>query len=183
MIGPMKPCMVFLVPPLLASCAGTAAPTSGGMSRTAAPKAAELTTAATTPLADLNLLREAIPAALQGARKAPYGPVAQPGCEGIGAEVRELDAALGADLDTPGTAADPGLIERGAGWVGEEVVGAVRSTAEGVLPFRSWVRRLSGAQRASREVAAAVAAGTVRRAYLKGLGRSQGCAAPAAPQG
>ena len=179
MIGPMKLCMAFLAIPLLAACASAAPGARSG----AAPRSAELAAAATAPLTDLNLIREAIPVALQAARRAPYGPAVQPGCEGIAAEVRELDAALGADLDTPATTADPGLIERGAGWVGEEVVGALRSTTEGVLPFRSWVRRLSGAQRASREVAAAVAAGTVRRAYLKGLGRSQGCAAPAAPQG
>ena len=173
----MKPyALVILAVPLLASCTTTAAPA-------AAPKSSELAAAATAPLADLNLLREAIPAALQSARKAPYALPVQAGCEALVAEVRELDAALGADLDTPATAADPGLIERGAGWIGEEVVGAVRSTTEGVLPLRGWVRRLSGAQRASREVAAAIAAGTVRRAFLKGLGRSQGCLAPATPQG
>jgi hypothetical protein len=31
-------------------------------------------------------------------------------------------------------------------------------------------------------VAAAIAAGTIRRAYLKGLGAAAGCAAPAAPR-
>jgi hypothetical protein len=49
------------------------------------------------------------------------------------------------------------------------------------VPFRGWVRKLSGAERYSKEVAAAIAAGTVRRAYLKGLGEAKGCAAPAAP--
>ena len=42
--------------------------------------------------------------------------------------------------------------------------------------------KLSGAERYSREVAAAIAAGTIRRAYLKGVGASTGCAAPAAPR-
>jgi len=41
--------------------------------------------------------------------------------------------------------------------------------------------KMSGAEHYSREVAAAIAAGTVRRAYLKGLGDARGCAAPAAP--
>ena len=31
-------------------------------------------------------------------------------------------------------------------------------------------------------MAAAIAAGTIRRAYLKGLGQAMGCTAPAAPQ-
>ena len=45
------------------------------------------------------------------------------------------------------------------------------------------VRRLTGAERYSREVAAAIAAGTVRRAYLKGFGQSAGCAVPASAPG
>ena len=84
-------------------------------------------------------------------------------------------AALGADLDTPATGSNPSLIERGAS-------DALRNAAEGVIPFRGWVRKLSGAERYSREVAAAIAAGTIRRAYLKGIGAAAGCAAPAAPR-
>jgi hypothetical protein len=57
----------------------------------------------------------------------------------------------------------------------------VRHTAEGLIPFRGWVRKLSGAERHSRLVAEAVAAGMTRRAYLKGLGQAQGCLPPAAP--
>jgi hypothetical protein len=50
-----------------------------------------------------------------------------------------------------------------------------------VVPFRSWVRKLSGAERYSRDVSAAIAAGIVRRSYLKGVGQVRGCEAPAAP--
>jgi hypothetical protein len=91
--------------------------------------------------------------------------------------VHALDAALGADLDTPPTPSNPGLVERG----GDVAVGAVRSAAEGVVPFRGWIRKLTGAERYAKEVAAAIAAGTIRRAYLKGLGQAAGCTAPAAP--
>jgi hypothetical protein len=131
--------------------------------------------AATTPLSDLNVVRAEIPPVLAAAQKAPYAPPADKGCAAIGSEVQALDAALGADLDTPVTDANPSLIERGA-------TDALRRTAEGVIPFRGWVRKLSGAERYSREVAAAIAAGTVRRAYLKGVGAGAGCAAPAAPR-
>ena len=58
----------------------------------------------------------------------------------------------------------------------------MRGAAADVIPFRGWVRRLTGAERYSREVAAAIAAGTIRRAYLKGLGAAAGCSAPAAPR-
>ena len=43
------------------------------------------------------------------------------------------------------------------------------------------VRVLDGAERHSKEVAAAIAAGSVRRAFLKGVGQTLGCEAPAAP--
>jgi hypothetical protein len=131
--------------------------------------------AATTPLSDLNVVRADIPPVLAAAQKAPYSAPADKSCGALTADVQALDAALGADLDTPATGSNPSLIERGAN-------DALRSAAEGVIPFRGWVRKLSGAERYSRDVAAAIAAGTIRRAYLKGLGAAAGCAAPAAPR-
>ena len=131
--------------------------------------------AATTPLSDLNVVRADIPPVLSAAQKAPYAAPADKSCAALAADVQTLDAALGADLDTPATGANPSLIERGA-------ADALRNTAEGVIPFRGWVRKLNGAERYSREVAAAIAAGTIRRAYLKGVGAATGCAAPAAPR-
>jgi len=140
-----------------------------------------MTSAATTPLSDLNLVRAKIPQALLAAQKAPYGPPADLGCEGLMAEVRQLDAALGPDLDAPPAPASSSLAERGRAEVGGAALGAVKHTAEGLIPFRGWVRKLTGAERYSRQVTDAIAAGIVRRAYLKGLGQAQGCLAPAAP--
>jgi hypothetical protein len=164
---------------LLAACAGTpdANRPTGGPDRTG-PNA-QLGQAATTPLSDLNLVRAEIPPALVMAQKAPYGTPADRSCGALAADVQALDAVLGADLDTPATAANPGLIERG----GEAAIGAFRGAAEGVVPFRGWVRKLTGAEKYAREVAAAIAAGTVRRAYLKGLGLAGGCPVPASPRG
>jgi hypothetical protein len=47
--------------------------------------------------------------------------------------------------------------------------------------FRGWVRKLSGAERYSKQVAAAIAAGSIRRAFLKGLGQAAACPVPATP--
>lgn len=141
-----------------------------------------LAKAATAPLSDLNLVKADIPPVLRTALKAPYGKPKDLGCLALASEVKALDAALGADLDTAVTAANPSLIERGTGAAGDAVVGAVRNTTEGIIPFRGWVRKLTGAERYAKEVAAAIAAGTIRRAYLKGLGQATGCAAPAAPK-
>jgi hypothetical protein len=132
--------------------------------------------AATTPLSDLNVVRADIPPVLAAAQKAPYAVPIDKGCAALDTDVQALDTVLGADLDTPASGPNPGLIERGA-------ADALRNTAEGVIPFRGWVRKLSGAERYSREVAAAIAAGTVRRAYLKGIAQAGACGPPAGPRG
>jgi hypothetical protein len=149
------------------------AASAGVRADTAVPATGAAGRAVATPLQDVNVVRSKIPPVLLSALNAPYATPTDRGCDALGAEVRALDVALGADLDAPPATA-PGAVESGAGDL-------LRGAAEGVIPFRSWVRKLSGAERNAREVASAVAAGTVRRAYLKGLGQASGCAAPAAP--
>lgn len=153
----------------------------------AVPSQKQMTDAATSPLSDLNIVKAPIPEVLARARKAPYALPADHSCAALAIEVGELEAALGADLDAPASASNPGLIDRGvekgADAAGEALVGAVRRTTEGLIPYRSWIRKLSGAERYSHEVSAAIAAGSVRRAYLKGVGSAQGCEPPAAPRG
>jgi hypothetical protein len=146
---------------------------------TAPPGSANsVTQVATTPLSDLNLVRAEIPPVLALAQRGPYALPAERSCEALGKDIQALDAVLGADLDTPVTAANPSLVDRGS----DAATGALRSAAAGVIPYRGWVRKLSGAERYAKEVAAAIAAGTIRRAYLKGLGQAANCVAPAAPR-
>ncbi|NTV09929.1 MAG: hypothetical protein HGA47_04045 [Zoogloea sp.] len=132
--------------------------------------------AATVPLNDLNLVHAEIPAVLAEAEKQPYVVPANLSCVALDTEVRELDSALGPDLDTPASESNPGLIERGSDEAKKAAVGALRRTTEGIVPFRGWVRKLSGAERYSKKVAAAIAAGTVRRAFIKGIRISKDCA-------
>lgn len=82
---------------------------------------------------------------------------------------------LGPDLDAPATAGNPGLLDRGE----DAATGALQRTAEGVIPFRGWVRKLSGAERYARHVSAAITAGGVRRGFLRGMASAKAC--PAAP--
>jgi hypothetical protein len=72
--------------------------------------------------------------------------------------------------------ANRGLIEQGGEAAGAAAVDALQRTAEGVIPFRSWIRKISGAEQYSKRVASAIAAGTARRAFLKGLRVAKGCA-------
>lgn len=159
----------------LAGCA------SSDTAKGAAREGAQLQKAVEAPLADLNLVQEKIPAVLESAVKAPYALPSQRDCAALSNEVRALDGALGADLDTPPTVGNPGLIARGSSLVGDAANDALKGAAESVIPLRGWVRKLDGAERHSKAVAAAIAAGSVRRAFLKGVGQTLGCAAPAAP--
>lgn len=143
-----------------------------------APKAetsARVGQAITAPLVDLNLLRTKIPPVLIEAKKNPYQQPSVSGCEALASEIRTLDEALGPDLDAPKTDGDPTLFERGTEEAGDAAIGAIRSAAVGWIPYRGWVRKLTGAERHSKEVASAVGAGIVRRAYLKGLGQAHRC--------
>ncbi|WP_114952763.1 hypothetical protein [Sphingosinicella terrae] len=128
--------------------------------------------AATQPLRDTRLVDDRIPEALQRAAAAPYSAQGLGGCAPIGAEIRQLDAALGPDADAPGT--EPG---RGAA----VAAAATRAAMSAIIPGLGLVRVVSGADRQEQRVEAAIHAGSIRRAYLKGLGAARGCAPPAAP--
>jgi len=43
------------------------------------------------------------------------------------------------------------------------------------VPFRGWLRKLSGAELHSKKVAKAIAAGTIRRAFIKGIKSTKQC--------
>lgn len=140
------------------------------------PQTQKVSTAATTPLSDLNLVRADIPDVLRAAQQAPYAPPTDASCAGLKAAVKALDEVLGPDIDTPPGEGGPGLLERGE----DVATGALQRTAEGVVPFRGWVRKLSGAERYSRQVTASIVAGGVRRGFLKGQAAAQGCPMPPA---
>jgi len=154
---------------LLGACASTSEKAVTGVGQ-----------AVTSPLVDLNVVHAHadIPPVLIAAQRAPYAVPEDWSCPALATEIQELDAALGADLDTPSTARSPSLIERGAGFGVDTAVGQVRGVTDSVVPFRNWVRKLSGAERYSRQVSAAISAGVIRRAYLKGLGRGDNCYTP-----
>lgn len=135
----------------------------------------ETTETVKAPLGDLNLVHARVPAVLLDAQKGPYATPSDQSCDALAAEVRELDAVLGADLDTPSTHSNPSLLERGGAIVTDAAAGAVKSAIQVTVPYRNWVRKLSGAEKYSKEVAAAIAAGGVRRAFLKGFRQARGC--------
>jgi len=129
------------------------------------------------PLRDFNVLRTKIPGILLEAMADPYyRPPPHFTCSQLTALVEPLDVALGQDLDVP-EKKDESLSQKGRG----ATLGAVAGATSGVIPFHSWIRKLTGAERHDDYVQKAINAGSVRRAYLKGLGEANGCPPPATP--
>jgi hypothetical protein len=128
------------------------------------------------PLRDFNVLRTKIPEALLQAMADPYEKPVEMKCAQYIALLGPLNDALGADLDTPSVDEDD-LLDKGK----TSALGFAAGAASDVIPFRGWVRKLSGAEQHDRLVQSAIVAGAVRRAYLKGLGEAKGCHWPATP--
>ncbi len=132
--------------------------------------------AAVAPLHDLNLTRQKIPPVLLAAIPDPYARTPR-SCRAIFARVSDLTDALGPDFDEPGAPVDPTLKGRS----GPMALALMHGAAENVLPFHGFVSTLSGAEKHDALVLEAINAGSVRRAYLKGIGESIGCHPPNAP--
>ncbi len=137
--------------------------------------------AATAPLEDLNLRREYIPTVLLQAEASPYDLRNMNRCSTIGAEIARLNVALGPDLDEPPAPDGSTLGERAGDAASKAALDAIRDATTDFIPGRSWIRRLTGAEQHSRHVQAAIQAGRMRRAFLKGVGMHRNCAPPAAP--
>lgn len=155
------------LPALLAilSMGGCASqPANSGAGPAPADPAAQ---AVATPLRDANLAQAPIPPVLVAAAGAPYAPPADDTCTGLQQQIAALTAVLGPDLDAPASSHGTAL--------GHAANDALQDTVEGVIPFRGWLRRLSGAERAEKRHAAAIAAGMARRAYLKGILYGRNC--------
>lgn len=177
----MRPTALLALPiaALAAGCVSTSVDRDGTIQTTAEANRAGLGGAVTSPLRDVNVLRTKIPAVLLISIAEPYARPADHGCGGLAAEVESLNEALGPDLDAQSADEKAKLISRKA--AENAALGMVADTAQDVIPFRGWVRKLTGAERHDRLVGQAIDAGRVRRAYLKGLGEARGCNPPATP--
>lgn len=163
MTQPLPPLLLMLAA-LLAGCASQPATRPP-------PPPAPIKTMDQSPLSDLNIGGGEIPDVLQRAVTDTYLQPTPLSCETLGAEVLALDIALGPDLDTLKAADRPDDFAKNA------LVNAVR----GLVPYGGVLRVVTGARARDRRIDEAIAAGSVRRGYLKGLGETFGCAVPAAP--
>jgi hypothetical protein len=121
------------------------------------------------PFRDISLVRENPPEILKRAVAAPYFLPDKPECGAIVSEISELDRVLGPDVDTQ---------RLNDGKSGVDATGLATNAIGDVigLPFRGVVRKLSGAEQSEKALANAILSGMARRAYLKGVAYSAGCA-------
>lgn len=132
-----------------------------------------VTNAALSPLRDIGLVRQEIPLALRNLGY-PYSTATlTEGCPAVAREIGALDAALGPESYQPGPSRN--IWDKSGDYLEEQAIDYVQGTAEDLIPFRSWVRRLSGANRAERDAIRAAANGQQRRTFLRGYGASLGC--------
>ena len=127
---------------------------------------------ATTPLSDLNLKKEEIPPILFAAREATYDLGGLRSCRAIGAEIVQLDAVLGPDIDI---ATEKTRDEKRGNAVGH----VAKSVLSSFIPFGGVIREVSGAASRERQWQVALYAGASRRAFLKGYGQARSCRYPA----
>jgi hypothetical protein len=119
------------------------------------------------PLKDLNLIKDEIPPKLLEVMNAPYSTAGLKTCAEFKSEIDKLTAVLGPDVDA---------VKKKAGEsAAETMLGAAQSVAGGLIPGSGLIRKLSGAEKAEEKAKAAVLAGSLRRAYLKGSARAKGC--------
>lgn len=130
------------------------------------------TGAITAPVRDLNLMRDQVPAVLTTARDAPYLEPQNASCVQLAEMIAPLDEALGPD---------PGAGAKSQVGAGRMVYGAMADVTRDVIPFRSVVRRITGAARGDQKVRETREAGHLRRAYLKGFASAKNCYGPPQP--
>lgn len=166
----------------LTGCQST--PDSGESSESATDRAVRQTEegfsdAALSPLEDLNLKRATIPPLLKEIKN-PYHISPDLSCDEIGEQVSALNAVLGRDWDIPPPDKKK-LQERAADGASTALLDAISSGASGFIPYRGFVRQLSGASSHQKKVLKAYERGSHRRTFLKGIGLLKGCDSPAAP--
>ncbi len=143
----------------LSACASTGATPSSSQASN------PVGTAVQQPFQDLNLVRTDIPPVLQAADASPYERASLADCKVVTAQIAELDAQLGPDVDDK-TAA--------GGQANSGIVSDLIQSAIG-LPFRGIIRQVTGAEQRAQAWRHAVLAGMTRRAYLKGVSAERGC--------
>lgn len=149
--------------------------------------------AAQTPLEDINIKRQAIPEKLEQVSANPYALPTPVNCASVTGEIASLDTVLGPDfIMVAGGGMNDSLsstyknlhnvswqnkdqyIDHSSSFIQQRAADEVKSHAS-ILPYRHWLRWISGADAHAKKVAQAYEAGKLRRAFLKGVAVNLHC--------
>lgn len=159
----MSPYLLVLLAAALAPTAASAQ--SVGETASQVGKSAE--NIVTKPLKDANVIHEEIPPKLLAVMAQPYSLAGLKTCADFGREIAELTNVLGPDVD--------GVQPKKGSTTSETIFAGIEDVAGGFIPASGIIRKVSGAEAQERKAKAAVFAGSLRRAYLKGTARAKGC--------
>jgi hypothetical protein len=120
------------------------------------------------PLKDLNIIQDKVHPDVERIMNEPYSLTGIKTCAQYKAAIGRLTAILGPDVDSP-------EFKKKDKTPAEQALSLGESAAGSLVPFSGVIRRLSGAEAKQNYAKAAIYAGSVRRAYLKGVARGWGC--------
>lgn len=123
----------------------------------------------TQPIRDAGLMSVDIPDPLVRATIDPYALPDDASCAEVRSEIGALSGVLGSDLVAD--AGPPG------GRVGRLAEAGGRAAVNSLIPFRTFVREVTGAAPAQRRFQAAVDLGYARRGFLRAVYRLRNCPA------
>jgi hypothetical protein len=163
--------------PLMAAAAlisGVAATTPALAQTAVDPANVRAEDVALSPLSDMNIVKKGIPVVLSSAISDPYSLDGIATCAGLTTAIVDLDVALGDDIDVATGKTRGETMGNSAGAIAKSLIGSF-------IPFRGVIREVTGANAHQKAWDRALYAGSVRRAFLKGVGKQRGCAYPASP--
>lgn len=130
------------------------------------------------PFRDLGFMKKEIPPALAQIAD-PYATPEGMDCAWISYQISQLDIVLPHEAVRSASFDDRSQSEKNAEAVSKATESAmdeaVRSTANDIMPGRSIIRRLSGAEKSDSEYNKAIERGKIRRGYLRGLSFAKNC--------
>ena len=120
------------------------------------------------PLKDLNIIKPKVAPEMERIMEEPYSLKGIKTCGQYRTAIGRLTELLGPDVDSP-------QLQKKDKSPAEVALGLGESAAGSLIPFTGLIRRISGAEARDKYAKAAVYAGSVRRAYLKGTARAKRC--------
>lgn len=159
--------MPRIVLSLVAACLVTSGLHAQSVSETAGQVGKSAENIVTKPLKDANVMKSEIPPELLAVMDNPYSLKGLSTCAQYSAEIARMTKVLGPDVDA--------VKAKSGDSASEMVLSEVEKVAGGLVPGSSIIRKVSGADAQEKKTKAAVYAGSLRRAYLKGTARAKGC--------